>query len=76
MGEQDIAASLRIARRELQLAVERHDDASAAILERAVIDLENLEHRLDRSHIVQLPASDEPPGRDADAATSQSDQVS
>jgi hypothetical protein len=38
--EEDLADSLRIARRELRLALERRDDETADMLERAIMDLE------------------------------------
>lgn len=59
-AEQGIEESLRIARREHQLAVERQDDTSAGMLERAIVDLE---HR-----------DPGPPQRDG--LRSQSDEVS
>lgn len=77
VAEQDIEESLRIARREHQLAVERHDDTSAAMFERAIIDLENIEPDGDPRHVVRLPeAFDLPRQRAADADTTESDEVS
>ena len=40
----EIGESLRIARRELALALERQDADSAVMLERAIIELERTEH--------------------------------
>lgn len=72
MAEQDVADSLRIARRELQLAVERHDEETVEMLERAIIDLER-HGRAQAKTVVELPAVPRP--RDARPATSESDEV-
>ena len=84
MVDQDLEDSLRIARRELALALERHDDDSAAILERAIDDLEHGAGRDGAGRdVVRLPdvagtpatASDVPRQRTADRVTSESDEV-